>query len=117
MFVRWKARGTTRPPRWDGRALGNHAAYLVESARTGSHPRQRTVTYLGSISAHDRTIPWGREGFWRKLEPRLAALELPDAERARIVAALSATVPRPTPDELAAEGARVNAILAELRGM
>jgi hypothetical protein len=105
MFMRWKKRLLLRPP--GGQAL---SAQLVRSERVEGRPRQRFVAYLGTVHVNWIERGFHRKLFWRGADQRLANLDLPAAERARVERALQATVPRPTAAELEADGARLREI-------
>jgi len=88
MYLRWKVRGV-------GPATVTRSAQLVKSERVDGKPRQRIVAYLGALQDGARDVR-AREWFWKRLLPRLDALNLDAAERARIVAQIAEVVPRGT---------------------
>jgi hypothetical protein len=89
------------------------SAVLVESVRTAAGPRQKVLGYLGSIEEQYLGQVGHRVGFWASAEARLDELGPTAEERARIVAALEAVVPRPTDEERAAQEERWAAREAE----
>jgi hypothetical protein len=116
MYVRWK-RYARKAERRYVRGVGMvqepetlHAAVLVESRREADKVRQRFVCHLGSIRERQLQHLSHRAHFWRSVERKLAGLELPDAQRAKIEAALAARVTRPTPAETAADDAAYAAL-------
>ncbi|MGI8405298.1 MAG: hypothetical protein ACR2OE_11150 [Thermomicrobiales bacterium] len=112
MFVRWKRTPRKDKHHWE-RPVPNEqmvrvidpewlrSAVLVECIRIDGKPRQRTVKYLGSIRERrlDLDDPYSishRGYFWTSVDANLDSLGLVDSERARIVGAIEAVVPRPS---------------------
>jgi hypothetical protein len=116
MFVRWKKRALTtrvyteekRPSPWgvDGwLTFASHhdevigwvrTAYLIQAIRTPAGPRQEYLCRLGAIETDAQGSPTleARAKFWREADRQLEGRG-DAADRARIVAALEAVVPRP----------------------
>jgi hypothetical protein len=116
MFVRWQkrknqysdpARMRYKPSPTRMRYIHNLAdthlaAILIESVRIDGKPRQRHIAYLAGINEKAIVEFVGaRVRFWREVDAVLHRLSnrLTAAERERIVAAVAAKVPRPTPAE------------------
>jgi hypothetical protein len=100
MYLRWKRRKLRRTWEWaDGWAPHRLEAAIVASRRVEGKPRQELIAHLGSIREDAVGDVEVRVGFWEAAERRLAALALPDGERARIEAALDDRVRRPTDEE------------------
>ena len=110
MFLRWK-KYATKPPR--SRWATNYgeyslAAVLVESRRVNGKPRQKVIKHLASIREYglaDEMVGW-HTGFWRDVEESLRDLDLSEADRAKIEAALVRRVPKPTKEKWAAANAK-----------
>lgn len=99
MFVRWKKRQRKRKW-WDLEEKYSLYAYLIESYRDESgQPRQRYLTYLGSIRADQELTSWIVAVFWKTANTRLDKLELSGDQRIKIESKLEEIVPRPS-DEL-----------------
>jgi len=124
MYVRWKKRPETRhgrkisatPARYEKEKTGLYhlSAYLVESKRIDCKPRQKDISYLGSISErHLRDYNGGPDRwpfsydeavsaidtFWVKVEDALNNL-CPDMDRGakkKIIASLNKVVPTKRP--------------------
>ncbi len=114
MFVRWKRVRRkdktiiewtpTRQVRQEERWL--RVAVLVESRRVEGKPRQRTH-YLCSIREDRVTSPIAAGHMWDHLERKLAALDLPSGNRAKVVASVQDVVPRPDPAAISREWAAI----------
>ncbi len=112
MFVRWKRSPRKDKHHWELPVSGGRfikivdpewlrSAVLVECIRIDGKPRQRTIKYLGSIRERrlDLDDPYSishRGYFWTSADANLDSLSLADNERARIVEAIEAIVPRPS---------------------
>ncbi len=94
MYVRWKKRMRTSRRR----PTGEHtlSAYLVESYRKDGQPRQRVVTYIGSIGEQRTQMHYHRLEFWKAAAEHINPLNLSDETVAAIRATLEAVVPLPT---------------------
>jgi hypothetical protein len=71
------------------------SAVLVESVRTEAGPRHKHICYLGAIREGCEGYDGHRANFWLSAGRNLARAGVPDADRARIVAALEAVVLMP----------------------
>ena len=98
MYVRWKKRVMTRRHCPTGKTA--LTAVLVENRRVDGKPRQRLVSYLGTIRQDGLTSPYHQLGFWGTADRHLAALALDNATRERIERSLLGVVPRPTHEAL-----------------
>jgi hypothetical protein len=110
MFIRWQ---TTERQHWQWKRKRyitekRYNAVLVKSARVKGkpHPISQHVTNLGSITDGERheTGPFPRKRlvFWHRVLRRLAGLELTDAQRERIVEAITIKAPFPKAAEMRA---------------
>jgi hypothetical protein len=100
MYIRWKRRWRRRRQEWA------HYAELVACVWAAGRPRQRVVSYLGSLREPYRDAPAHRQRFWAQVEQRLTTLGLDPGTQQRLTAQLAQQVPRPTPAELTALEAR-----------
>ena len=89
MFVRWKdgksKTSIRRRENWGDSLSG----YLVKSERDGKRVRQRVVCYIGAFDEKTISAPHHRAFFWKRATPRLAALNITQAERKTIEASVS----------------------------
>ncbi len=94
MYVRWKKRMRSSYHR----PTGEHtlSAYLVESYRKDGQPRQRVVTYIGSIGEQRTQMHYHRLDFWKSAAEHINPLNLDDETMTAIKAALEAVVPMPS---------------------
>jgi hypothetical protein len=72
-------------------------AELVESfrdPRTGGEPRNRFLSYLGSISEGDCSNPVAQVRFWRGVDARLARLHLSDDDKQVVREKVQARIPQ-----------------------
>ena len=114
MYVRWKRRRLAPSRREPGERYALDAT-LVAAVSVGGKKRQVFIAHLGRIREADLDKPWARVRFWRGIDRGLgvrrayvaggqAYIVYPEI-RERLEAALAAKVPRPTPEEVAAEEA------------
>ncbi len=93
MFVRWKKR-KLKGKWWDRDVKFSRYAYLVESYRDKSgQPRQRYLSYLGSIGGDKQLSSWIAQEFWRSARSKLDKLDLSNDQRKKIESKLEETVP------------------------
>ena len=98
MYVRWKKRVRF----WHGKSAGHYlTAVLVESKRIDGKPRQRTISYLGSIDEVLTTSHLWRTRFWKSATAHLNFLALDSVLRARVETALENKIAKPTPESAA----------------
>ena len=102
MFVRWKRQALTgRSVKYNaslGRSKDKLTAILVESHRVDGRPRQRFVSYLGTIrewTLKDR-VYWHLVDFWVSVDKNLDALQIDQVTRQAIETRIAERVPRPT---------------------
>ena len=121
MFVRWKKRRLP-PPAEHFRSYRNRekvgattllSAVLVESVRVNGKPRQRIVSYLGSIQECNMQIPMLRRVFWRDVRERLNGVDCSRQEREAIEAKLAETVPEPSEEEIDALFSKLGEMFAK----
>jgi hypothetical protein len=100
MYVRWKRRTLGPSQRHAARdTVIVEDAVLVESVRLGAMPTQIHHAHLGSITVEPTVLGVLERGrFWKRADARLDALELSQADRLRIEAALEAKIPRSAPE-------------------
>ena len=113
MYVRWKKRAMTSYRRRNGQTA--LTAVLVESQRVDGKPRQRTISYLGTITQELVINPFRQTSFWASAERRLAQQGLDDATRARLEASLLRVVPRPLAEDWQRERAHLQALTESIR--
>lgn len=89
-------------------------AVLTRSVRENGKPRQKTVSYLGSIREDYVSVTEQRSRFWDSVDGHLDRLALPSEQRKSIEEKLQATVPRPTEQEKAAAREEMDQILRSL---
>ena len=94
MYVRWKKRLRTCRHRSTGEFY--LVAVLLENHRVNGRPRQKFVTYLGTVLENYRDSYWHMFNFWKSADKKLDALSLEPAKWSEIEARLSQVVRRPT---------------------
>jgi hypothetical protein len=95
--VRWRKKERTET--WADSPADYLIAVLVESKRVDGAPRERTVSYLGSIRSDHLALVWPVKDFWSSAERNLTAVELSPTMREKILSDLRKVVP--SPDEKA----------------
>ena len=91
-------------------------AVLVESRRVDSKPRQRIVSYLGTIRESGLPHYYHRVDFWRSVQTHLDRLALAPEARERIESVLEQRVERPTLEAEQATKAELARLTASLQG-
>ncbi len=91
-------------------------AVLVESRRVEGKPRQRT-RYLCSIREGQEGAPLAASRLWNHLGRKLATLDLPAGEQAKVIASVEEVVPRPDAEIVAREQAKIDAMLRSIARM
>jgi hypothetical protein len=86
-----------RPPRPPSPSL---VAIIVESHRVGGRPRQKLLSYVGSIQCSAITSLSARRRFWTRADATLE--EFGQEPRQKLERALETKVRRPTAEEVAA---------------
>jgi hypothetical protein len=117
MFVRWKRRERTRQRKGTGEWVKQ--AVLVQSVRTQDGPRQKYVTYLGSVREGHEDLHWNRLAFWTAVGRNLDRVGVAGALRKRIVTELESVVKKPDAASRAAaqrELAKLESVIARRRG-
>lgn len=94
MYVRWKKRLRTCRHRSTGEFY--LSAVLLESHRVNGRPRQKFVTYLGTVLESYRDSYWHMFDFWKSADKKLDTLSLEPTKRSEIEARLLEVVHRPT---------------------
>ena len=99
MFIRWKRRRNLKQESFPNSLY----CVLVKSVRVNGLPRQKIVCYLGHIREGRKNDPDkkaheinSRVRFWDSTRPRLKAVPMSRAERARIIKSIEAVVRQPT---------------------
>jgi len=96
--VRWRKRERTQT--WSDAQAEYLIAVLVESEREDRTPRERTVSYLGSIRSDHLGLFWPVKDFWTSAERNLSAVELSPSARQKILSDLRKVVPSPDDESL-----------------
>lgn len=106
MFIRWKRRKKVKAGRYG--APRRHSdkgdslyCVLVESQRVNGSPRQKVISYLGSVDEGDRERLGIRVNFWDRVVAKLDQLKLQPVERTKIEEAIALMVSRASEDEAA----------------
>ena len=94
MYVRWKKKLRTRRHRSTGEFY--LLAVLFKNHRVNGRPRQKFVTYQGTVRENYRASYWHMFNFWSSADKKLDALSLEPAKWSEIEARLSEVVRRPT---------------------
>jgi hypothetical protein len=95
MFIRWKRRENLKQ-----RFPVSLYCVLLKSVRVNGVPKHKSVCYLGRVHEGDTTREASRVDFWDAVTPKLDAVPMSDAERAKIIKSIESLVP-----QLAAERA------------
>jgi len=96
--VRWKKRERTQT--WADSSADYLIAVLVESDGVDGTPREKTVSYLGSIRSDHVGLLWPAKDFWTSAERNLSAVELSPTMREKILSDLRTVVPSPDDEAL-----------------
>jgi hypothetical protein len=129
MFVRWKKRISTDSMKqrkevqidgkWTRKWLTKEempytlSAYLVQSKRVDSKPRQEVIAFLGSVTRED--IEKGEPVFrlWRDIEEVFSKNQLDEATREMVYKALAEKTPRPSAEQIEKDDQRSKALDAK----
>jgi len=109
MFVRWKRRKVTLPPKcpnkwaWEAKCKRRQqagdllSAYLMESVRIDGKPRQKPIAYLAAIREGGIKPGYGHPvWFWKSVTAKLDTLKLSRKVRKELEDRLAEVVPKPT---------------------
>jgi hypothetical protein len=116
MFIRWKERKSKRNQHWPRRLY----AYIAESERTPSGPRQKTVAYLGHIwaRADGSTGIMSADEFLTMCATKIAQVEgLTGDQQASLLSQLEKRIPRPTAEALAEDRKGFEGFMNGLKAM
>ncbi len=91
--IRWKKRERTQT--WSDSQADYLIAVLVESQQVDGTPREKTVSFLGSIRSDHLGNPWAVKDFWTTAERNLSAVEMSRKMREKILSDLGEVVPFP----------------------
>jgi hypothetical protein len=96
MYVRWKSRKLGKRYRLGEPGSTSWRAELVENHRIDGKPRQKHIASLVSFTDDQLTIPAQICFIWRAVYDQLDRLDLPEANRKKIMASVAAKVPKRT---------------------
>lgn len=108
MFIRWKRRKKAEPKRGRRPRRGSQSGdslycVLVESLRvSGGPPRQKVISYLGSVDDELRENKFMQLVFWDQVAPKLDQLCLSSEQRIKIEESIGKTIAR-LPEDKAAD--------------
>jgi hypothetical protein len=94
MFIRWKRRHNLKSTIRNRDAAASLYCVLLKSERVNQIPKQKIVCYLGRVFEGDTTRECVRVDFWDDAMPKLNALPMSPAERAKIIKSIEAVVPQ-----------------------
>lgn len=114
MYIRWKkqkrstkvhgvyflASGNNTHPQGIEKEAYLLSAYLVENVRVDGKPKQKILSYLGSINDAKITNPSANENFWESVDTHLRALSLKPDQKKDIKQKLQSRIPKIPPSEL-----------------
>jgi hypothetical protein len=96
--VRWRKRERTQT--WSDSQADYLIAILVESEPADGTPREKSVSYLGSIRSDHLGLLWPAKDFWTSVERNLSAVELSPTMREKIISDIRKVVPSPDDEAL-----------------
>lgn len=107
MFIRWKRRKKKQFGKYGGRRYRSDRGdslycVLVESQRINGAPRQKVISYLGSVDEGDRERLCVRVDFWDEVLAKLDQQQLDPAARSKIEESIGLIVSRAPEDEVEA---------------